>query len=228
VEDIETVQRLRDTKLHEDETPRKYISSDKIAITKYDIAKQEEIGRRKYPKDLDIGRIVIEEMPEEEVARPGREQERPRGTQLTRKEVKDIPKPREETIKVGKLDCRDVEKEVVESRKKEATLKTHTERVDHSRTFVTDQHAVGETKINVIDERLRMGTRPKDKTYVDVQKKRPGVTTDRIDSGRFVDDKTGEQKIIESTTGTISSQQGKRIENKNALPSESCTVYKVA
>jgi hypothetical protein len=70
---------------------------------------------------------------------------------------------------------------------------------------VTDQHTVSETKIDVIDERVRMGLRPKDKTFMGVQKTvGPRVITDRIDGGHKVDDKTGEKKIVESTIGTIS------------------------
>ncbi len=192
-----------DTKPCEDETPRKYVSSDKITITKYDIAKHEETERRKHPKDVDIGRIVIEEIPGEKELGPTKDQGQPRDTQvaITRKEVKDIPKAREETIKVGKLDLRDVEKEVVESEKTQGSLITHTERVDHSRKFVADQRSVSETKIDVIDERVRMGTRPKDKTYMTAGR---GLITERIDGGHKVDDKTGEQKIRESTLGKIS------------------------
>ena len=83
----------------------------------------------------------------------------------------------------------------------EGTSVTFTERVDHSRSFVTDKHA-GETKIDIIDERLRMGTRPLDKCYLQ-KTTGPGVVTDKIDSGRSVDDKTGKQKIIKSTSGRI-------------------------
>jgi hypothetical protein len=149
---------------------------------------------------------VIEEIPGEKEQGPTKEQAHPRDTQeiITWKEVKDIPKLREETIKVGKFDLRGVEKEVEESRKT-GTLITHNERVDHSCGFVTDQHTVSETKIDVIDERVRMGLRPKDKTFMGVQKTvGPRVITDRIDGGQKVDDKTGEKKIVESTIGTIS------------------------
>ena len=198
------MQRSYDKKPTEDEAPCKYISSDKIIITKYDIPKQEETQRRKHPKDVDVGRIVVEEIAGEKELGPTKEQEQLRDTPvtITRKEVKDIPKPQEESIKVGKLDLRDLEKEVIATSKTEGTLITSTERVDHSRKFVTDM--VGETKINVIDERLSMGTRPKDKTYEGVQKAAgPSVITERIDGRQNVNDKTGERKIAESTLGKM-------------------------
>lgn len=213
VEDVQTAARPYDTKPREDQTPRKYISSDKIAITTYDITQQEETEKRKYPRDVDIGRIVIEETPGGKELAPTTDREKPRDTQvtITRKEVKDIPKSGkgEQAIKVGKLDLRDVEKEVVESRKMEGTLVTHTERVAKSHKFVTDQQTVGETKIDVVDERVRMGTRPGDKTYMDIQKTAgPRVITDRIDGGLRVDDKTGEKKMVESTIGRINISTG--------------------
>ena len=198
------MQRPYDKKPAEDEAPCKYISSDKIIITKYDIPMQEETQRRKHPKDVDIGRIVVEEIAGEKELGPTKEQEQLRDTPvtITRKEVKDIPKPQEESIKVGKLDLRDLEKEVIATSETEGTLITSTERVDHSRKFVTD--IVGETKINVIDERLSMGTRPKDKTYEGVQKAAgPSVITERIDGRQNVNDKTGERKIAESTLGKM-------------------------
>lgn len=204
VEDVQTVQRPYDTKPTEDETPRKYISSDKITITKYDIPKQEETRIRKHHKDVDIGRIVIEEMAGEKDLGHTKEQEQLRDTPVTttRKEVKDIPKPQEDTIKVGKLDLRDLENEVIAISKTEGAFITSTERVDHSRKFVTDM--VGETKIEVIDERVSMGTRPKDKTYEGVQKTAgPSVITDRIDGRQNVNDKIGERKIVESTLGKV-------------------------
>lgn len=204
IEDVETVHRPYDTVPHEDETPRKSISSDKITITKYGTARQEEIKRRKHPNDVHIGRIVVDEMPGEKELRPREDQEQPRDRQvtITRKEVKDVPKLQEESIPVGKLDLRDVEKDVIDSRKPKRTLVTPTERVYHSRTLVTDQSTVAETKINVIDERLRMDTRTSD---TDVQKTGEyRANTDMIDGGPAVDDKTRKQEIVESTLGKIS------------------------
>ena len=204
MEDTQYVRRPHDTTPHEDETPRKYISSDKISITKYDVTKQEETESRKYPKDVDIGRIVIEEIPDEQELGPTRELDKPRDTQvaMTRKEVKDISKPRETSISVGKLDLRDVEKEVVESSKKEKTIKTQTERLDYRHRFVTDQHSVSERKIDVTDERVLMGMRPTDKIYMNVEKREdPSVITDKIDGPHKVDDRTGDKKKPESISG---------------------------
>lgn len=203
VEDVETVDRRCDTRPREDETPRKHVSGDKMTITKYNDTKQEKTERRKHPKDVDIGRIVIEEIPEEKERAPTKKA--PRDTQVTisRKEVKDVSKPRDETIRVGRLDLRDVEKEILESRKTKETLITHSERIDRSRKFVTDQHIAGDTKIDVIDERVQMDTRPKDQTYVGIQKAaEPCLITDKIDGGQKVDEKP-EKKIFDPTLGKL-------------------------
>ena len=78
----------------------------------------EKTEEPKYPKDHHIGRIVIEEIPEEkeeltkrDIRR--RDEVRPRSEEIkTRFEVERGPRPqvREEVIKVGKRDVTDYEK----------------------------------------------------------------------------------------------------------------------
>lgn len=170
---------------------------------------------------------MIDEIAGEKELGPKKEREQPRDTPvtITRKEVKDIPKPQEETIKVGKLDLRGLEKEVVGTRKTETTLITSTDRVDHSRKCVTDM--VGETKVNVIDERLSMGTLPKDKTYEGVQKVAgPSVITDRIDGRPKVSDKTG-GNIVESTLGKQSNNITVFVKVKHVKLSMSLNGHKI-
>lgn len=170
---------------------------------------------------------MIDEIAGEKELGPKKEREQSRDTPvtITRKEVNDIPKPQEETIKVGKLDLRGLEKEVVGTRKTQTTLITSNDRVDHSRKCVKDM--VGETKVNVIDERLSMGTLPKDKMYEGVQKVAgPSVITDRIDGRPKVIDKTG-GNIVESTLGKQSNNITVFVKVKHVKLSMSLNGHKI-
>ena len=109
----------------------------------------EKTEQPKYPKDLDVGRIVIEKIPEEREETPKhervRQQRRPKSTEttVTQREVKEYPKSyvSEDVIKVGKLDVTHVEKDVVEGTKLEQRIKTLEDRVDGTRkvlkTFIS-------------------------------------------------------------------------------------------
>ena len=94
----------------------------------------------KYPKDLDIGRIVIEEIPEEKEEMTKRDvvkrdEVKPRREDMeTRYEVEKIPRKQvqEDMVKVGRLDVTDYEKKTREFEREERTT-TYTERLEKDR-----------------------------------------------------------------------------------------------
>ena len=94
----------------------------------------------KYPKDLDIGRIVIEEMPEgkEEVTKRDvvkRDEVKPRREDMeTCYEVEKIPRKQvqEDMVKVGRLDVTDYEETPREVEREERTT-TYTQRLEKGR-----------------------------------------------------------------------------------------------
>jgi hypothetical protein len=100
----------------------------------------EETEKHRYPKDLDIGRIVIEEIPEEkeEVTKHDvlkRDEVKRRHEDMeTRYQVERGPKPqvKEEIIKVGKLDVTDYEKKQREFETVEESA-TYTDRMQKDR-----------------------------------------------------------------------------------------------
>lgn len=47
------------------EISRQQVTSEKIPVNKRDLTCMEETEKPRYPKDIDVGRIVIEEIPEE-------------------------------------------------------------------------------------------------------------------------------------------------------------------
>ena len=97
----------------------------------------EETEKPKYTKDFDIGRIVIEEIPEETVEVTRRdivkkdEVEPRRADKETRYEIEQAPRTRakDEVVKVGRLDITDYEKTQKESEKLEQRKTTDTERL---------------------------------------------------------------------------------------------------
>ena len=107
-----------------------------------------ETEKPRYPKDLDVGRIVIEEIPEEKEKVPKREvpkkeQIRPKSIEVTQHEVEEAtqheveehPKTyvTEDVIKVGKLDVTHLEKEMVEAKTVQERIKIYKDRVDGAR-----------------------------------------------------------------------------------------------
>ncbi|XP_028404537.1 trichohyalin-like [Dendronephthya gigantea] len=100
------------------EIAQKSVTAEKITVSREDRTQIEETEKPRYPKDLDIGRIVIEEAPEEkekilkrDVVR--RDEVKPRREDMkTPYEAENVPgvQMREEIIKVGKLDVTDYEK----------------------------------------------------------------------------------------------------------------------
>ena len=109
-----------DHKSHTDDTKtsKKQVTSEKITVSRRDMTRMEETEKPRHLKDLDIGRIVIEETPDEneEVAQGDvvkRDEVRLRREKMeTRYQIEKDSKSqvKEETIKIGKLDVTDYDK----------------------------------------------------------------------------------------------------------------------
>lgn len=87
--------------------------STEVTVTQHEV-------EDKYSKDLDIGRIVIEEIPEEikdlpNVHRIEKDATKSTEVTLTRHEVEDISTVKEGILKLGKLDVTCLELHVLES-----------------------------------------------------------------------------------------------------------------
>ena len=127
--------RTDDTQVHQQQ-----VTSEKITVSRKDITRMEETEKQRYPKDLDIGRIVIEEVPEDKDEVTERdfhrkdEVKRRHEDMETRYQVERGPKPqiKEDIIKVGKLDVRDYEKTPREFERVEEST-TYTERMQKDR-----------------------------------------------------------------------------------------------
>ena len=136
-------EKLDETKPRMDETrvSRKGVETAKITVTRTDATRPEEIERPKYPREQEVGRIVIEEVPEEKEERPRdiyrKYVEKPRTTEVTvtREDVSDVCKPyeKEDVVKVGKLDVHELDKTPMESRRVEERSPIRSERVDRPR-----------------------------------------------------------------------------------------------
>lgn len=117
------------TKPYTDEKPlsRAQVDSKKVTVSRHDTTRTEETKETRYPNEQDIGRIVIEEVPEErETPRiTKREEMKPRTTEVT---VTSKAPVKEDVIKVGKLDVTDVQTKRVEER-----VSTYKERVEGAR-----------------------------------------------------------------------------------------------
>jgi hypothetical protein len=92
--------------------------STEVTVTQHEV---EDLPQKpKYSKDLDIGRIVIEEIPEEikdlpNVHRIEKDATKSTEVTLTRHEVEDISTVKEGILKLGKLDVTCLELHVLES-----------------------------------------------------------------------------------------------------------------
>ena len=128
-------------RIDETKTSRREVETEKVTVTRTDATRAEEIERPKYPREQEVGRIVIEEVPEEKEERPRdiyrQYVEKPRTTEVTvtREDVSDVCKPyeKEDVVKVGKLDVHELDKTPVESRRVEERLLTETETVGRPR-----------------------------------------------------------------------------------------------
>ena len=132
--------KVHETKPRTDETKisREHVTTEKVTVGRGDITHKEQTDKPKYPKEQDIGRIVIEEIPEkkEEIAKPAvlrKEVIKPKTTEVTvmRPKVEDTS-----SRKLGKLDLTEMEKAPVESKVVEERLKTYSEKVDGARKVV--------------------------------------------------------------------------------------------
>ena len=136
-------EKLDETKPRLDETrvSRREVETGKVTVTRTDATRPEEIERPKYPRDQEVGRIVIEEVPEEKEEKPRdiyrKYVEKPRTTEVTvtREDVSDVCKPyeKEDVVKVGKLDVHELDKTPMESRRVEERSPIRSERVDRPR-----------------------------------------------------------------------------------------------
>ena len=102
--------RISETKSHKDEITRKQVTTETITVGRREIGRLEETEKPRYPKDLDVGRIVIEEIPEEKEKVPKREvlkkeQIRPKSIEVTatQYEIEERPKTYPEQREVGRL-----------------------------------------------------------------------------------------------------------------------------
>ena len=128
--------KISEMKTHKDDITRQQVTAETITVGRTDITRMEETEKPKHPKDLHVGRIVIEETPEEKEEIPKRskkEQIRPKSTEVTVKqhEVEEHPKTyvTEDVIKVGKLDVTHLEKEMVGDKTLQERIKTYEDRV---------------------------------------------------------------------------------------------------
>ena len=144
VEDVEFDELRRDKvrpRTDSAEVSRKQVSTEKVTVSRREITRAEETEKPKYLKDQDIGRIVIEEIPEKtevpksDVSR--KVAEKPKSAEVTvkRHEVEEVPRMhvKEDVIKVGQLDVTDLEKAPVESRRLEERVATYREKVEGAR-----------------------------------------------------------------------------------------------
>ena len=101
----------------------------------------EETEKPRYPKDIDVGRIVIEELPEEKEQLTkrdvvNRDEVKPKRDDMeTRYEVKKVPRiqVQEEVVKVGRLDITDYEKTQREPERVQERTATFTRKFEKDR-----------------------------------------------------------------------------------------------
>ena len=97
---------------------QKRVRSENIKITEEDIHRSEETEKPRYPKSLDIGRMVIGENPEEK--QPVVERRKIKDTPVDMETCDTIgrgpaPQVKKDMIKVGKINITDYEKKPRES-----------------------------------------------------------------------------------------------------------------
>ena len=132
-----------------DEIPREKVTTENVTVSRRDIRIPEEPKTSTYRKDLDIGRIVINEIPEQKEETPKRdtvqrEPIRPKRTAMTisQRDVRERPKKyvSEDVVKVGRLDTTDLERITEESRRVEQRIKTQKETIDGRKVGYHLQH----------------------------------------------------------------------------------------
>ena len=141
IEDVHGYKDQRQTtkpRVDETRASQRQVTTEKVTVTRTDGSRTDEIERRRHPKDYDVGRIVIEEIPEEKEEKPQvyrKYQGKPRTTAvtITMDDVKDVSKTyqKEDVTEVGRIDGYRPGDAPEESRKLEDRLLTKTERIDH-------------------------------------------------------------------------------------------------
>ena len=125
------------------ETLQKRETSEKITVTGGDIPREEENEKPRYPKALDIGRIIIDEMPEEKqpVKKPDiRKRDKVKETRVDMEpcdkvEQRQASLVKEEVAKVGTLKITDHEKTPRESGRPKIQMVNNVFLVDVTRCF---------------------------------------------------------------------------------------------
>ena len=141
IEDVHGYKDQRQTtkpRVDETRASQRQVTTEKVTVTRTDGSRTDEIERRRHPKDYDVGRIVIEEIPEEKEEKPQvyrKYQGKPRTTEVTvtMDDVKDVSKTyqKEDVVKVGRLDVHGLEKTPEESRRPEQRSLTKIETIQH-------------------------------------------------------------------------------------------------
>lgn len=129
---------VTETEPHVDEIHRQKVTTEKVTVSRQDIISSEEPQKAKYRKDLDIGRIVIEEIPEEKEKNPEYEniqkkQARPKTTDITAsRRQHEVKERHEKYIKddIAKLDSTDSGRIMKEARRVDKKVQTQRETAD--------------------------------------------------------------------------------------------------
>ncbi len=102
------------------EESRREVETQRITIMKSGVTRTEEPERQIYPKEHDIGRIIVEEIPDEKPGKYLKYPSDPKSTKVTvtREHVTEAPRPsKKDVINVGKLDLQKLETREVELRR---------------------------------------------------------------------------------------------------------------
>ncbi len=139
IDDIHyTTARREGTKPRFDDTKesRRKVDTERITIMKSGGTRTEETERQIYPKEYDIGRIIVEEIPDEKPGKYLKYPSDPKSTKVTvtREHVTEAPRPSEkDVINVGKHDLYKLETREVESRRIADRSLKEPERVERPR-----------------------------------------------------------------------------------------------
>lgn len=142
MDDLDIVsQKAPKSYLEDSQAPRQRVTTERITVSRHDIAKTEEPDKPKYPKDLDIGRIVIEEIPEEKVTKresPKKEHSKPAARETMK--IKETTIPRKELIehetKLHKEYTTGYEERPWERRTVDERVITYTDKLDGMRKVI--------------------------------------------------------------------------------------------
>ena len=117
------------------------VTSEKINVSRRDITRMEETEKPRYPIDLNVERIVIEEIPDEKSEVEKHEMVQRDEVKLRHQEIEtdhNVDKvcrkqAQEESVKVGRLDITDYEKSPRESKQVEDRTTTYTAELEEHR-----------------------------------------------------------------------------------------------